>query len=91
LSNVPTLAVSLSLANAHASLPVAYRLYLPQAWVAAILPRHTDRMRPFLGKAGIVDDPGFDRSIPLNGGEDHLPHLFQDVLVRPALLSNKMQ
>ena len=25
-------AVSLSLANAHASLPVAYRLYLPQAW-----------------------------------------------------------
>jgi SRSO17 transposase len=26
-------AVSLSLANAHASLPVAYRLYLPQEWV----------------------------------------------------------
>jgi SRSO17 transposase len=25
-------AVSLSLANAHASLPVAYRLYLPEAW-----------------------------------------------------------
>jgi SRSO17 transposase len=27
-------AVSLSLANAHASLPVAYRLYLPQAWAS---------------------------------------------------------
>ena len=27
-------AVSLSLANAHASLPVAYRLYLPQDWAA---------------------------------------------------------
>ena len=26
------IAVSLSLANAHASLPVAYRLYLPEAW-----------------------------------------------------------
>jgi len=25
-------AVSLSLASAHASLPVAYRLYLPQSW-----------------------------------------------------------
>jgi SRSO17 transposase len=25
-------AVSLSLANRHASLPIAYRLYLPQAW-----------------------------------------------------------
>ena len=28
-------AVSLSLANAHASLPVAYRLYLPEAWASA--------------------------------------------------------
>jgi SRSO17 transposase len=27
-------AVSLSLANAHASLPVAYRLYLPRAWAS---------------------------------------------------------
>ena len=27
-------AVSLSLANHHASLPVAYRLYLPQDWAA---------------------------------------------------------
>src|SRR5882724_9844166 len=27
-------AVSLSLANAHASLPVAYRLYLPEAWTS---------------------------------------------------------
>jgi SRSO17 transposase len=28
------IAVSLSLANAHASLPVAYRLYLPEAWAS---------------------------------------------------------
>jgi SRSO17 transposase len=33
-------AVSLSLANAHASLPVAYRLYLPQDWT-----RDRDRLR----------------------------------------------
>jgi SRSO17 transposase len=40
-------AVSLSLANAHASLPVAYRLYLPQEWT-------TDRKR--LDKAGVAED-----------------------------------
>ena len=28
------MAVSLSLANRHASLPVAYRLYLPQEWAS---------------------------------------------------------
>jgi SRSO17 transposase len=43
-------AVSLSLANAHASLPVAYRLYLPQEWT-------NDRAR--LRKAGVAEDIGF--------------------------------
>ena len=43
-------AVSLSLANGHASLPVAYRLYLPQEWA-------NDRER--LGKAGVPEDIGF--------------------------------
>ena len=43
-------AVSLSLANSHASLPVAYRLYLPQEWTA-------DRER--LRKAGVPEDVGF--------------------------------
>jgi SRSO17 transposase len=40
-------AVSLSLANSHASLPVAYRLYLPQAWTS-------DRKR--LRKVGVPED-----------------------------------
>jgi SRSO17 transposase len=40
-------AVSLSLANGHASLPVAYRLYLPQEWA-------NDRER--LRKAGVPED-----------------------------------
>jgi len=40
-------AVSLSLANAHASLPVAYRLYLPQGWF------EDDARR---AKAGVPDD-----------------------------------
>jgi SRSO17 transposase len=43
-------AVSLSLANSHASLPVAYHLYLPQEWAA-------DRERR--RKAGVPEDIGF--------------------------------
>jgi SRSO17 transposase len=44
------IAVSLSLANSHASLPVAYRLYLPQDWAD-----DGERRR----KAGVPDDIGF--------------------------------
>ena len=43
-------AVSLSLANAQASLPVAYRLYLPKDWAADGARRH---------KAGVPDDVTF--------------------------------
>jgi SRSO17 transposase len=43
-------AVSLSLANGHASLPVVYRLYLPQEWAG-------DRER--LRKTSIPEDIGF--------------------------------
>jgi len=43
-------AVTLSLANSHAGLPVAYRLYLPQEWTS-------DRER--LRKAGVPEDIGF--------------------------------
>lgn len=43
-------AVSLSVANGHASLPVAYRLYLPQEWV------NDHERRP---KAGIPADVAF--------------------------------
>lgn len=43
-------AVSLSLANRHASLPVAYRLYLPEEWAA-----DSERRR----KAGVPEEIGF--------------------------------
>ena len=43
-------AVSLSVANEHASLPMAYRLYLPEAWA-----KDTVRRR----KAGVPDDITF--------------------------------
>src|ERR1700745_2210118 len=44
------IAVTLSLANRHASLPVAYRLYLPEGWAA-------DRGRR--RKAGVPEEIGF--------------------------------
>src|SRR5712672_506976 len=44
------IAVSLSLANGHASLPVAYRLYLPQEWT-----NDRDRLR----KVGVPEDIDF--------------------------------
>jgi len=43
-------AVSLSIANHHASLPVAYQLYLPKVWA-------DDRARR--GKAGVPEDISF--------------------------------
>jgi hypothetical protein len=43
-------AVSLSIANEHASLPVAYRLYLPREWT-----EDRDRLR----KAGVPEGIGF--------------------------------
>src|SRR6476661_3097145 len=43
-------AVTLSVANEHASLPIAYRLYLPEAWA-----KDTVRCR----KAGVPDDIAF--------------------------------
>lgn len=38
------IAVSLSVANTHASLPVAYRLYLPQAWASDPVRRKTAKV-----------------------------------------------
>jgi SRSO17 transposase len=49
-------AVSLSLANAYASLPVAYRLYLPEAWAADAARRK---------KAGVPDAIGFKSKVDL--------------------------
>ncbi len=49
-------AVSLSLANADGSLPVAYRLYLPQAWASDEARRK---------KAGVLEEIGFQTKIEI--------------------------
>ena len=50
------IAVSLSLANTHASLPVAYRLYLPEGWASDAVRRK---------KAGVPDTVGFQTKIEI--------------------------
>ena len=61
------------------------------AEVAAILPRHPNRMSPLLGKARVVDDPGRDRAMPLDRRQYLLPHLRQHAFVRPTARADEMQ
>src|SRR5271154_6991701 len=48
-------------------------------------------MLALLGKAGVVDDPGLDRTVPLHLGHYHLANLGQHLLVRPLSLTDEMQ
>jgi SRSO17 transposase len=50
-------AVSLSVANDHASLPIAYQLYLPEAWATEHAKEGGDQTRR--RKAGVPDDVAF--------------------------------
>ncbi len=51
------------------------------AELAAILTRHPDRMTALLGKAGIVDDPSFDRAAGFDDRQGQLLYPAEDPLV----------
>ena len=61
------------------------------AELAAVLPRHANRVPPLLGKARVVDDPRLDRPMALDRRQHHLAYFGQDSLVRPSRLADKMQ
>ena len=61
------------------------------AELAAILPGYPDRVPPLLGKAGVVDDPGFDRPAALDRPPHQLAYFGQHRRVRPRRVSNKME
>ena len=48
-------------------------------------------MDALLGKGRVVDDPRFDRTLPLDRGQDHLPHLGQNRRVQPTPFPDEVQ
>jgi hypothetical protein len=48
-------------------------------------------MLSFFGESGVVDDPGFERSVTLDLWQHHRAHLGQHILVRPVRSPDKMQ
>jgi hypothetical protein len=61
------------------------------AQLAAILPRHADRMAAFLREPSVINDPRLDRAVRLNGRQRDLPHFAQHGLIGPGSLGHEMQ
>src|SRR5262250_336151 len=49
----------------------------------AVLMMHPDRMRTFLGKPCVVDDPDFDRTAPCHRRRHLFAHFGEHLLIRP--------
>ena len=60
------------------------------AELAAILPRHADRMPALLGEAGVVDDPGPDWPLPLKTRQHLRLHHRQHGVIRPIRLRHEV-
>jgi hypothetical protein len=55
------------------------------------LTRHPDRVSSFLRKAGVVDDPGFDRAAAFDERQGQFLYPAENPLVRPWRVGNEMQ
>jgi hypothetical protein len=61
------------------------------AELATILTRHPDRVTAFLRKAGVVDDPGFDRAATFDDRQGQLLYPAENPLLRPRRVGDEMQ
>src|SRR5215211_4985387 len=61
------------------------------AELAAILTCYPDRVSAFLGKAGVVDDPGFDRAAAFDDRQGQLLYPAENPLIRPRRVGDEMQ
>jgi hypothetical protein len=61
------------------------------AELAAILPRHSNRVLAFLRKACVIDDKGFDRAVPFEDWKRQLPNLAQYSRIGPGRVGHEMQ
>src|SRR4051794_24664222 len=61
------------------------------AELTAVLTRHPDRVTALLRKAGVVDDPGFDRAAAFDERQDQLLYPAENPIVRPRRVGDEMQ
>src|SRR3954451_18222196 len=57
--------------------------------IRTILTRHPDRMAAFLRKAGVVDDPGFDRAAAFDERQGQLLYPAENPLVGPRRIGDE--
>jgi hypothetical protein len=60
------------------------------AQLAAVLARHADRVGSFLGKAGVVEDPGSDRPMPGQCRQHLLAHCREHSRIIPRGLGDEV-
>src|SRR6478672_9251502 len=60
------------------------------AELAAVLSRHADRVRSFLGTAGVVNNPGQDLAMAFHGGQYLLADDAEHGLVWPISIGHQM-
>jgi hypothetical protein len=63
---------------------------VPLAQLPTILPRHPDRMLPFLGHAGVIDDPRLNRTALFNRRQGILPDRLEYYFILPRGIGHQV-